>query len=107
MADEINERDSDKEPVANPLEGGFHYEDEHGSITIHEKDLSKLDIKNGDVVVVKRFKGLSADVLEWFAEELGKRGLYDCIVVAIDKTSDVKSLDEKVMNNYGWYREQK
>lgn len=107
MADEINERDSDQEPVVNPLEGGFHYEDEHGSITIHEKNLRKLDIKNGDVIVVKRFPGLTANVIEWIATELGERGLADCIVVAVDKMSDIKSIDEKVMNTYGWYREQK
>jgi hypothetical protein len=104
LAEEINERDSKDEPVVNPLEGGFHYEDEHGSITIHEKSLRKLEIKNGDVIIIKRFDGLSVDLIEWIANELGDRGLGDCIVVVADRLSDFKVVDEKVMNNYGWYR---
>jgi len=50
---------------------------------------------------------LTVNVIEWIATELGERGLADCIVVAVDKMSDIKAVDEKVMNTYGWYREQK
>lgn len=104
MAEQNDAGNSSEERVVNPLEEGFTYEDEHGSITIHKRDMKKLGIKNGDVMVVKRFKGLSEQTIEWLANELDKKGFSECIVVVVDRMSDVKALDEATMNNYGWFR---
>ena len=104
MAEQNDAGDSSEERVVNPLEEGFTYEDEHGSITIHRRDMKKLGIENGDVVVVKRFKGISERTIEWLAAELDKKGFGECIVCVVDKMSDVKALDEATMNNYGWFR---
>lgn len=80
------------------------YEDESGSIKISKKDLKKLNIKNGDVVIVRRFQGLTTYAIDWLANELGERGFGNCIVVVVDRLSDVKSLDERIMAKYGWVR---
>jgi len=104
LAEQNDAGDSGEERVVAPLKEGFTYEDEHGSITIHKRDMKKLDIKNGDVMVVKRFKGLTAQAIEWLADELDKKGFGECIVCVVDKMSDIKALDEATMNNYGWFR---
>lgn len=83
------------------------YEDEYGSVTIRQKDMKRLGIRNGDVMVLKRFPGLSTDHVEWLAKELGENGYPDTIVIVVDALSDVKSLNEVQMNNYGWFRESK
>ena len=104
MAEQNDARHSSEERVVTSLDEGFTYEDEHGSVTIHKRDMKKLGIENGDVMVVKRFKGLTVQTIEWLADELDKKGFGECIVVVVDKMSDVKSLDEATMNNYGWFR---
>lgn len=114
MADQDNERTDREEwleEAADELRkdrweelDALHHEDEEGSITVRKKDLKKLDIKDGDVIVVKRFPGLTARLLDWMADELGNRGFGNCIIVAVDRMSDLKSLDENVMRNYGWVK---
>lgn len=104
MAEQNDAGNSSEERVVEPLKEGFKYEDEHGSITIHRRDMKKLNISNGDVVVIKRFDGLTVQTIEWIADELDKKGYGECIVTVVDKLSDVKSLDESTMNKYGWFR---
>ena len=51
MAEQNDARDSSKERVVTPLKEGFTYEDEHGSITIHRRDMKKLDISHTNGVL--------------------------------------------------------
>ncbi len=83
------------------------YEDEYGSITIRQKDMKRVGIRNGDVMVLKRFPGLTTDHVSWLAEALGEAGYPDTIVIVVDKLSDVKSLNKEQMKNHGWVRESK
>ncbi|MHA2046500.1 MAG: hypothetical protein ACW99G_17065 [Candidatus Thorarchaeota archaeon] len=114
MAEQDNERNDDKERLeqaAVKIKGeewekvtDLHYEDEEGSVTVRKRDMKKLNIQDGDVVVVKRFDGLTAQAIDWLAEQFGEKGFGNCIVVVVDKMSDIKSLDENVMKHYGWIR---
>lgn len=72
-------------------------DDEYGKIEYKE-----LPVQDGDVVVVKA--GISEEALDKLSEMLGKTGRSASIIVAVNKMSDIKSLDQKIMANYGWYR---
>lgn len=80
-------------------------EDENGKVIVDRRSYKHIPVKNGDVVVLKWFEGLTTDIVDWFADELNKRGLKDCIVVVVKNLSDVKALDENHMASYGWRRD--
>jgi hypothetical protein len=101
---EKNDRPNDREKLLKTLAKGFEHEDEHGSLKIHKKDMKLMSVNKGDVLAVRRVTGLTQDNVDWLAEALSNIGLDGCIIVVVEKTSDIKALDEHIMNQYGWYR---
>lgn len=73
------------------------HSDDYGTIEYKE-----VSVKDGDVVVVRA--GISQDSIDSLSDMLGSSGRPNSIIVAVNKMSDIKSLDENIMANYGWYK---
>ncbi len=80
------------------------FEDEDGKIVITRKNVKHLMVKNGDVFVLRKFDGLTTDLVDQVVESIGRVGLKDSIVVVVPKLSDMKTLSEEQMNAHGWFR---
>jgi len=78
--------------------------DEDGTISVKRGSVSDLAVKNGDVIVLRRQPGLSAEVIDSLADRLGELGYGRCVLVVVNKMSDIKALDEDMMRKYGWVR---
>lgn len=63
----------------------------------------KLDVKNGNIVLVKRSIVSDGDDLDKLRAALGRLGL-NALVLVVDNMDDVKSLDEGMMRQLGWIR---
>ena len=72
-------------------------DDEHGKV-----EYKQLEVRDGDVIVVKA--GISQGAIDRVSELLGQSGKQNCIFVAVEKMSDIKSLPPEVMSRYGWYK---
>jgi len=72
-------------------------DDEYGTV-----EYKVLPVQDGDVVVVKA--GISTDAIDRLSDMLGATGRGRSIIVAVQKMSDIKSLNRDVMANYGWYQ---
>lgn len=90
----------------NKIEKSVTFEDEDGKIVITRKDVKHLMVKNGDVFVLRKFDGLTTDLVDQVVESIGRVGLKDSIVVVVPKLSDMKTLSEEQMNAHGWFRKQ-
>ena len=96
---DIPEESVEKVPVTN-----VSYHDERGKIVVRPKDYKTLTVNHADVVVMKRFDGITTDHVDWLVAEFDKRGMRDILVCVVDKKSDISNLNEEQMNNYGWFR---
>lgn len=90
----------------NKIEKSVTFEDEDGKIVITRKDVKHLMVKNGDVFVLRKFAGLTTDLVDQVVESIGRVGLQDSIVVVVPRLSDMKTLSEEQMNAHGWFRKQ-
>lgn len=71
--------------------------------TIARRFIRVLDVKDGDVVVVKRHEETSnMDLFNGLRKALGASGRKNCIVVYANELEDVKKLHVKEMAEYGW-----
>ncbi len=86
------------------LKEGVLVEDEDGKIVIGRKGLKHIPAHNGDVFVIKQFAGLTTDLVDGVVRAISDIGLNDSIVVVVERLSDLKTLDEEQMGNYGWIR---
>ena len=69
--------------------------------------IRKLEIEDGDVVLVKHGTPLSQkDNFHSFARTLGRTGRERCIVVVVDEFDDLTVLDPVGMLQHGWVREE-
>ena len=88
----------------NKIKKSVTFEDEDGKIVITRKDVKYLMVKNGDVFVLRKFDGLTTDLVDQVVESIGRVGLKDSIVVVVPRLSDLKVLREEQMNSHGWFR---
>lgn len=88
----------------NKIKKSITFEDEDGKIIITRKDVKHMMVKNGDVFVLRKFDGLTTDLVDQVVESVGRVGLKDSIVVVVSKLSDMKTLSEEQMNAHGWFR---
>lgn len=73
--------------------------------------IRKLDIENGDVVLVKRstipggstHAGIRA-YIDSFSTVLGNTGREKCIIVVVDELDDLQILNNHEMAKAGWVR---
>lgn len=65
--------------------------------------IRKLDIANGDVMLVKR-GSLSDAAFDYLAKHLGRTGRGQCVLIRVDNFDDVKTLNEDSMKQMGWER---
>jgi hypothetical protein len=63
----------------------------------------KLQVKNGNILLVKRSVISEGDDLDKLRSALGHLGL-NALVLVVDDMDDVKSLDEGMMRKLGWIR---
>jgi hypothetical protein len=65
--------------------------------------LKKLEVKNGNIILIKRSVVSQGDDYETFRKALDHLNL-NAMVIVVDDTSDVKSLDDTMMRQLGWVR---
>ena len=103
MVDEKDNTGDIQDEVVVPVTN-VSYHDEHGKIVVRPKDYKTLRVDHGNVLVLKRFDGLTTDHVDWLINELDKRGMRDILVCVVDRKSDITKLDEEQMSKYGWFR---
>ena len=65
----------------------------------------KLSIKNGDIIALKRGTWLATkEKIDMLGEYLAKSSRAHCLIIVVDELDDLESLNEKIMNRYGWYK---
>ena len=104
----MDEKDDQGDVRDNGVEEGpvtsLSYHDEHGKIVVRPKEYKTIAVDHADVVVLRRFPGITVEHVDWLIDEFNKRGMRDVIVCVVDKKSDLTKLDERQMSRYGWYR---
>lgn len=70
--------------------------------------LTKLDVKNGDILIAKYKSSLvySHDWPFWrdLRKALDKRNMRDTQIMCLAKDCDLQSINEALMNKAGWFR---
>lgn len=63
----------------------------------------KLKIKPQSFLIFK--EGIiSPDGVDWLSKELPKYGVKDVMILLVKDINDIVNLDEKAMNQYGWFK---
>lgn len=69
------------------------------------RTMRKMHIANGDVILVKMGTNFAKkEHIEDFVKAGGKMGLDKVVIMVVDELDDIRKLDEKEMNKYGWYK---
>ena len=64
-----------------------------------------LDIKDGDILLLKRITdnvGENLEVFNALRNAFGLTGRGRCVIMIVDDFDEVRALSEKDMMNYGW-----
>ena len=71
------------------------------------KEVKNIKVENGDVIVVRKWKGMTKDDQEHITETLQSRlrhSSYGVTLLFVDSLSDVRTMNEKQMLNNGWVK---
>jgi hypothetical protein len=71
------------------------------------KEIRRIQVENGDVIVVRKWQGMTQDDKENITKTLQDRlrhSSYGVTLLFVDSLSDVRTMNEKQMLNNGWAR---
>lgn len=67
--------------------------------------IQPLELKDNSILLVKKCTGMSTkEDLSRLKEALKSLGLRKMLIIVTDSFEGLKYIDEKKMNEYGWYR---
>ncbi len=71
------------------------------------KEVKRLKIENGDVIVIRKWAGMTKEDKENISKTLQDRlrhSSYGVTLLFVDSISDVRTMNEKQMLSHGWKR---
>ena len=71
------------------------------------KEVKRLKIENGDVIVIRKWVGMTTEDKESISKTLQDRlrhSSYGVTLLFVDSISDVRTMNEQQMRNNGWKR---
>ena len=74
------------------------------SIVIGPGTIESLRIKNGDLILIRTPKPISARVVDEFRREFAAHGYPNCLLINLAPGADLTNLDEAMMAKLGWVR---
>jgi hypothetical protein len=84
-------------------------EERNNASGVPELEVSKLDIKDGDILLIRIPAGKVPDkeaqmYFSALRDRLTTLGFKDVTVLILDAEIDIETLDERIMSKYGWVK---